>query len=155
MIERFSEPERAIAYLCSSMREGSADCKVLITSYPKGHHRARTHVTECAHMVPILERFCDRYAEAMIICDLHYGPYTVCGIQCRCYSKLRKACPLQCQNHKERPLVTVVAFKSDLDITEEGRAAILHLVEHEIEQHAGHHENRIGRHGQGASVHRN
>ena len=154
MIERFHEPERAIAYLCAAVREHDADCKVLITSYLKGHERARTHVTECAHMVPILERFCEHFSEAVAICDLHFGPYTVGGIQCHCYTKLKKVCPLQCQNHKERPLVTVVAFKDDLDITEEGRSAVLNLVEGEIQKRAAHHEDRIGRHGKAANIHR-
>ncbi|MBM3289960.1 MAG: hypothetical protein FJY92_07390, partial [Candidatus Hydrogenedentes bacterium] len=79
MIERFHEPERAIAYLCSAMRDHGPDGKVLITAYQKGHLRARTHVTECAHMVPILERFCEHYSEAVAICELHYGPYMVGG----------------------------------------------------------------------------
>ena len=154
MIEPFHEPDRAVAYLCDAMRGHGADSMVWVASYLKGHRRARTHVTECAHMVPILERFCDRFSEAIVIYGLRYGPCAVGGIQCRCYAKLKKVCPHQCQNHKERPLVIVVAFKDDLDITEEGRTAVLDLVEQEIEDHAGHHENRIGRHGQGSSVRR-
>lgn len=154
MIERFHETERAIAYLCSAMRDQGHDGKVLITSYLKGHNRARTHVTEIGHMVPILERFCEHYSEAVVICDLHFGPYSVGGIQCHCYPKLQKLCTQHCHHHKERPLVTVIAFKDDLDITDEGRLAVLNLVEDAIERGAKHLEDRIGRHGQGAAVHR-
>ncbi|NUM53343.1 MAG: hypothetical protein HUU46_06850 [Candidatus Hydrogenedentes bacterium] len=154
MIERFHDPTRAIAYLCEAMRHQGADDKVLVTSYLKGHKRARTHVTECMHMVPVLERFCEHFSEAVAIWDLHYGPYTVGGIQCHCYPKLWKLCPQQCRNHKERPLVTVVAFKEDLDITDEERLAILTLVEEEIDRQASNPEDRIGRHGKAANIHR-
>lgn len=154
MIERFHEPERAVAYLCAAIRQHDADSRVLITSYMKGHTRARTHVTECAHMVPVLERFCDRFSEAMVIWGLHYGPYTVGGIQCRCYPKLKKVCPLQCAHHRDRPLLTVIAFKDDLDLSEEDRQRVLELIEDEIEKQVRHPEDRIGRHGSAANIHR-
>lgn len=87
MVERFQDPERAIAYLCDAMRQDGVGDKVLITSYLKGHQRARAHVTESMHMLPVLERFCGRFCEAVAICGLRYCPYPVGGIQCHCYPK--------------------------------------------------------------------
>ena len=46
MVERFQDPERAIAYLCDAMRQDGVGDKVLITSYLKGHQRARVRIPE-------------------------------------------------------------------------------------------------------------
>lgn len=68
--------------------------------------------------------------------------------------KLCKVCPQQCRSHIERPLVTLVSFREDLDITDEGRQTVLRLVEEEIEKQADRPDDRIGRHGKAASIHR-
>lgn len=113
MIERFREPERAVAYLCLAMQEFLAENDVDVTWHQKSNVPPSTQTVEGRRLALALERACGKFVEATAIFGMELAGYPIGAIQCRCSKAHRAACSYHCQHHDERPIVCVMAFSKD------------------------------------------
>lgn len=113
MIERFTEPQRAVAYLCSAMHESLVDAKVDVTMYPMGARPPQSRTAEGTMLVTVLEHLSDHFVEATAIYGLEVDGYPTGAIQCRCSKHFRVMCTGHCQHHEDRPIICVMAYRED------------------------------------------
>lgn len=154
MIERFREPDRAVAYLCAALRKDFEDAQAICSWYPKDVVHPRERIVDAQHVIPTLEYFCSHFVEAIAIHGLEYRGYPIGGVQCQCHPKMHHLCPYRCRDFYDKPIVTVIVTRDRFRPTESDKLDVLHLLQEHVEHERKHADDRIGRHGSGASIRR-
>lgn len=144
MVERFREPERAIAYLIAALRPHLDGRAAEVTWHPKGDVRPRTKIIQGHHLGPTMERFADRFSEAAVIHGLEINGYVVGAIQCRCHPKIREVCPHHCEHHYLRPLVSVILYKPENPPDPSTRESIVEEIHAEVHRDIIEHKEPTG-----------
>jgi hypothetical protein len=111
MKARFSEVEKAIAYMCEGLQACPSSTAVCVSFYQGGTQERRSTVVEVAKLPAVLRSMCRRFIGATVVFEYHEGDLPKAAIQCYCQEgAVRKNCTHRCRHRKERPIVSVIPF---------------------------------------------
>ncbi|HRI89681.1 MAG TPA: hypothetical protein PLJ47_10380 [Candidatus Hydrogenedentes bacterium] len=129
MRQHFSDPDRAIAYVCAEIRKHSPDGWVMLTFYPRGHHHPRSKVVPMRLLTQTLEQMCGRFYESTALCGLEVDGLCFGGVQCHCPRNGMCRCAGHRLHHWERPMVSMVLLKNeDTRVSDSDQAQIHDLL---------------------------
>ncbi len=137
MVSKFREVYKAVAYVCSGLRERcSNEGRVYVAFFPRGPGQCdRKGFVDLVHVTETLDRLTAQFpsASAVIHSDDNNG---FCGIiQCRCDHESRKRCSQRCAHHAERPVIWVMQPLADRPPSAEETASALEAMVAEIHEY--------------------
>ena len=137
MVSKFREVYKAVAFVCSGLKENCNDgAYAEISLFPRGRdEREQRSMVDIAHLAAALDHFSKRFPSANAVTKTEDKARPRGMIQCRCDREIRKHCPNQCRHHVDRPAICVIVFSDNRAPSLDETKSALDLMLNEIHEY--------------------